>query len=152
MKMPALFLALLVAVLLAVPARAQDKETSPAPDQNEPSAKKIQQLQQQRLGVLKEMSDQIRTLHSKGLASIDEVYEARLAVLQAEIDATTDDSKRVTFSKDMLGVLTEWEQSADALHRSARTEGTNYLRIKARRLQAEIVWEQAKAKGTQTKY
>jgi outer membrane protein TolC len=152
MRMSALFLILMATALPMAPARAQDKENPSPPQQSEQVAKKINQLRQERITTLKEVVEQVSTMHNKGLASIDEVYEARLAVMQAELDAAAEESNRVALYKNIVDLLAEWEHSANEMRKTVRTEGTSYLKVKARRLHAEINWEQAKAKAAQASH
>ena len=151
MRLLALVLIFIAATLLIAPAGAQDKENLSPQEQSERAAKKIKELRQQRIVTLKEIVDRLSTLHKEGLASIEELYEARLSVLQAELDAAAPDADRVALYKNIVGVLTEYEQSADAMRKAVRSEGTAYLKIKARRLEAEIQWEEAKTKAVEAR-
>jgi hypothetical protein len=92
------------------------------------------------------MVDRIDTLHKQALASFDEVLEARLLLAKAKLDATEQDSDRIPLYQEIVNVLKQYEQSAEEMAKATGGSYASVLRIKARRLEAEIQLEQAKAK------
>ena len=145
MRKPALILAVMAATLLMAPASPQDKVNPPRKDKTEESAKKIKELQRERIATLKQMVDVNSRLREKRLASFEEVAEARLLLLNAELDAAEKESSRITLYKSIVDVLKEGEKFAENV---VTTGGTpvRMLKVKARRLEAEINLERAKAK------
>jgi hypothetical protein len=93
------------------------------------------------------MVDAITSFHKRGFGSFEEIYEARLLVLQAELDTAEKESDRITLYKNIVELLREYEQWADARAKAARGGVATVLKLKARRLEAEINLERAKAKA-----
>jgi len=146
MRMPALILTVLATALPIAPASPQDR-VKPAPkEQIEESAKKIKELQKERIATLKEMADQLNTLFRAGRASFEEVCEARLLLLKAELDAAEKESDRITLYKNFVDVLKKYEEWAEQRKAGGRVPEATVLNVKARRLEAEILLEQAKAR------
>lgn len=144
MKTLTLALVALSCVLLATAGRAED----PAPlrgQQLEDSAQKIKRLQQERLTALKDVAELTGHLARQGRASLEEACEARLAAFQAELELTERPADRLTLCQNVVGVLQQYEDLARAQKASARGTEANVLKVKARRLEAEIRLEQAKA-------
>jgi hypothetical protein len=144
--MPALILTVMAATLLMAPASPQARVNLSRKDQTEESAKKVKELQKERIATLKEMVDQTTNLFQNARVSFEEVCEARLLVLKAELDAAEKQSDRITLYKKIVDVLKEYEQSANAQREFARRTPADILKVKARRLEAEINLERAKAK------
>ena len=146
MRVPALILTVMAATLLCAPASPRGGENPSREGPTEGPAKKVKELQKERIATLKEMAAQIATLYKSGRALGVDLYEARLLVLKAELDAAEKDSDRVTLCKKIVDVLKEYETWADEKVKSARETRAFVLKVKARRLEAEIHLEQAKAK------
>ncbi|MBP3956228.1 hypothetical protein J8F10_13140 [Gemmata sp. G18] len=147
MRAPLLILAGVVATLLTVPAGAQEKINLLNKDKAEESAKKIKALQKERITALKDAAEQIAALFKSGRTTADEVYEARLMALRAELDAAEKGPERVALYKSMVDVLKEYETWAVAQHQAARATAATALKVKARRLESEIHLEQAKVQA-----
>jgi hypothetical protein len=148
MRKPALILAVTAATLLMAPASAQDKVNPPSKDKTEESAKKIKELQKERIATLKEMVDAISRMREQQLASYQDVAETKLLLLNAELEVAEKGSSRIALYESIVDVLKEGEKFAY----DARNTGSNtarYLKVKARRLEAEINLERAKAMEAQ---
>jgi outer membrane protein TolC len=146
MKMPALILIVMVAALPMAPANPQDKANPPRKDQADESAKKIKELQKQRIATLKEMADGITNLFQRGQGSFEEVLEARMLVHKAELDAAEKESDRIALYKNMVDLLKQTEEIAATKFKAARGSANSVLKVRAMRLEAEINLERAKAK------
>jgi hypothetical protein len=146
MRIPALILTVMAATLLLAPASPQDRVNPSRKDQTKESAQKVKELQKERIATLKEMVDQGTRLFQSHRASFEEVSEARLMLLTAELDAAETESDRITLYKNMVKVLDEYEVWARTRVQFARMTEFSLLKIKARRLEAEINLERAKAK------
>ena len=147
MKVTFLILAGVVATLLTVPAGAQEKINLLNKDKAEESAKKIKALQKERITALKDAAEQISALFKSGRTTADEVYEARLMALRAELDAAEKGAERVALYKSMVDVLKEYETWATEQYKAARATAATALKVKARRLESEIHLEQAKVQA-----
>jgi hypothetical protein len=149
MRKPAMILAVIVATLLMAPASPQDKVNPPRKDRTEESAKKIKEFQRERIATLRQLVDENSRLRDRRQASFEEVAEARLLLLNAELDAAETDSSRITLYKSIVDVLKEGEKFAEDAVRTAGETPVRILKVKARRLEAEINLERAKAKEAQ---
>ena len=149
MRKLAMILAVMAVTLLVAPASAQDKVNSSSKDKTEESAKKIKELQRERIATLKEMVDAISTMREQQLASYQDVAETKLLLLNAELEATEKGSSRITLYKSIVDVLKEGEKFAEDAVRTAGGPQVRILQVKARRLEAEINLERAKAKEAQ---
>jgi hypothetical protein len=151
MRMLALILTVLAATMLIAPASQQDKVNPSRKDQKEASAKKVKELQKERIATLKEMADAITELYRSGHVgtSYGEVLEARLLVFKAELDAAEKQSDRITLYKNIVDLLKKYEDFAKTRVRSPRSVQdtmSSFLKVKAMRLEAEINLEREKAK------
>jgi hypothetical protein len=160
MRMPALILTVMAATLLIAPASPQQKanpplEELPSPDarpqakeQKEGPAKTVKELQKERIATLKEMVEQIseQFKNPRLHVSFDELLEARLLLLKAELDAAEKESDRINLYKSTIAELKKYEEWADGRVKMARGTVATVLKIKARRLEAEIDLARAKAK------
>jgi hypothetical protein len=139
MKMSTLLVTVMAAMLIWAPANSQDKVNT-----KEESAKKVKELQKERINTLKDMADEITTLHRSGRASHEEVYEARLLALKAELDAAEKESHRITLHKKIVDVLKGYEAVTEAKVNAGQLPHSSYLKLKAKRLEAEIHLEKEK--------
>ncbi len=151
MRMRALILTVMAAALLIAPASPQDKGNPPPKNPIEESAKKIKELHKERIAVLKDLVDLSTKLFYATRASYGEVLEAELQLLQAELDAAEKESERITIYKDFLDRMKKCQQAAEAQHQAGRATMLPILTFKARRLEAEINLERAKAKEAKAK-
>jgi hypothetical protein len=168
MRMPALILIVMAAALPMTPASPQEKGNppfeelpppeglrpvkkqiaEPAKKQIEEPAKTVKELQKERIATLKQMADITTQMFQRGnVRSFEEVLEARLLVLEAELDAAEKESDRITLYKNIVDVLKEYETIADKMVKIAKGTQASVLKVKARRLEAEINLERAKAKA-----
>jgi membrane fusion protein (multidrug efflux system) len=135
--------ALIVAASLMTAASAQEK---PVKEQVEESAKKVKELQKERVATLKELVDQAAAAFKSARASYDELLEARRLLLKAELDAAEKESERITIYKKTVDALKESEALANARVKAGRGSHATVLKIKAMRLEVELLLEQAKVK------
>jgi outer membrane protein TolC len=143
MKMIAL---ILVAALTAA-SSTQDKPSN----QIEESAKKIKDLQKERIAVLKELVDHLDTRYKSGTASFEEVLEARILLFKAELETAEKGSDRISLYTKMIDTLNQAEQVAKAQFGVGKVTTGDVLKIKARRLEVEILLEQEKMKEAKEK-
>jgi RNA polymerase sigma factor (sigma-70 family) len=124
----------------------QDKANPPPEAPDEGSAKKIKDLQKERVTILKDVVEQSAKLYQNARIEYAEVLEAQLLLLRAELDLAEKESERIALYQKTIDVLKQHEALAKARHESGRGTAVPGLRIKARRLEVEILLEQAKAK------
>ena len=151
MRMPALILTIIAATLLIVPASPQDKANLTHKNQIEESAKKVKELQKEQIATLKEMAAASSNLFKIGRVSYEAVIEARLLLLKAELDAADKESRRITLYQNFVDMMKEGKALAKQRVDSGRGTQLAVLNFKARRLEAEIHLERAKAKEAKKK-
>lgn len=147
MKMPALILVAVIVILAAAPANAQDVVNPPAKEQIEASAKKIKDLQKERIVALERRVEQLNALAQRAQAEPGEVMEATLLLFQARLDAAEKRADRIALYKNLVDLLKQYEELAIQRAQAARGTEAAFLKIRARRLEAEIHLEQAKVKN-----
>src|SRR5262249_23031040 len=113
MRMPALILTVVAATLLTAPASAQDRVNLPRKEQIQKSAKKVKELQKERIATLKAMADINTRLFQSGRAPFEAALEARVLLFEAELDAAEQESDRITLYKNLVDVLKEYEVAAN---------------------------------------
>jgi hypothetical protein len=167
MRMLALILIVMAATLPMTPASPQDrvnplrkeqieelppppglpplKKQKEEPPKEEPP-KTIKELQKERIATLKKAVEFITDLYENKRAPYEEVTEARLLLLKAQLDAAEKGSDRITLYKKIVDVMKEEEEVAESRFNGARTSPYPVLKAKARRLEAEIDLQRAKAK------
>lgn len=145
MKMPTLIV--MAAALLMAAASPPEKGGSPRKDQQEASARKVKELQKERIATLEKLVDQLTKLARAGRVEFAEAMEARRRLLQAELDAAEKGADRISLYKKALDSLAKYEQLANVRWQAGRATETTVLKIKARRLEVEIQLERAKAKA-----
>jgi hypothetical protein len=146
MKMRTLILVAATVIVPVASVRSQDGVV-PAREPAETSAQKIKNLQKERIATLKELVDGLDVLVKAARADFGELLEARLLLLQAELNAAEKGEERIALYKKTIDSFNQYEEWAKERVRAARANQTIVLRIKARRLEVEIQLEQAKAKA-----
>jgi hypothetical protein len=140
---------LIVAALAALAqpiAGPQAQEIQPAKAQADEPAGRIKDLQKERIATLKELVDQAAAGFKTARVSYEEVLEAQLLLLKAELDAAEKESERITLYERTVEVLNQSEKVASSRAQTGRGSQAAVLKIKARRLEAEIELERAKAR------
>jgi membrane fusion protein (multidrug efflux system) len=143
MRIPALILALASGTLLLVPSRAQDGKPPSSKQETRQASDKVKELQKERIVTLKSMAEIETLLHKNGKASSEAALEAKVLVCDAELDAAEKEPDRITVLKSLVKVLKEYEEITKARKVSAEGTEVAVLKVKARRLEAEIRLEQA---------
>jgi hypothetical protein len=117
----------------------------PDKDQQEQIANKIRGLQKVRISTLKEVTEAANTAFRQAKLSIDEVYESKLVLHQAEVDYAATEIERIQLQTVLIGVMEEYER---VISKREAGQATNviYFKVIARRLEAEIALEQFKAR------
>jgi outer membrane protein TolC len=149
MRTTALILTVLAATLPLAPASAQDAANLPRKEQVQESAKKVKELRKERLAVLKDLTEQLARQYQNARAGIDELLDARVQLFEAELDAAEKQSDRLTLHKNLVEELKQYEKIAKARVEAGRGSMAPVLKIKARRLQAEIHLEEARGEKSE---
>lgn len=146
MRKIALILTVVAVAVLTAPASPQDGESLAREQQIQKSAKKVTELQKERIATLKALADISTKLFQSGSGSFEAALEAKVLVFEAELDAAEKDPERLTLCKHLVDALKECEELAKERVKTARGTEAAVLKVKARRLEAEIHLEQAKVK------
>lgn len=109
-------------------------------------AGKIKELQKERIATLREMGEIINRLYKSGNASLEEIYDAKLLLLKAELDTAGKQPDRIALYKNFVDASKKLEKLAEASVEAGRGTVASVLKFRARRLEAEIHLEQAKLK------
>jgi hypothetical protein len=149
MRTSALILLIVAATLQQVPASAQDAKKLSSQEQLEASAKKVKELQQQRIETLKQALEETNVLYRTARVEYGEVVDAQVQLIEAELEVAESDADRIKLYQNMVDMLKSYEQVADDLAKRAQGTHVAGLKVKARRLEAEIHLEQAKAKAAE---
>ncbi len=152
MRMPTSILALLAATLLVSPICPQEGGAPASKEQSDASVKKVKELRKERIAVLKNLTEAVGVLYKsmRTNTSIDDVFEARQLLIAAELEAAETEAERVELYKNLVAVLKQQESLADQRVKATRGTMVSVLKVKAKRLEAEIHLEQAKANLEQT--
>ena len=113
---------------------------------NKEAAKKIKQLQQERISVLMQLAEVSTKLYQNARAEAGDAVEAQQLLLSAQIDAAENDNDRIKLYENMIQELDKLEQLATAKVEAARGTHMATYRIKSQRLAAQIALERLKAK------
>ena len=114
--------------------------------------KKVKELQRERLAALEELTDQLTRLYQNARVDIDELLEARVQLFQARLDSAEKQSDRLTLYKNLVEELKQFEKIAQSRVEAAQGSVASVLKVKARRLEAEIHLEEAKPEESNGKH
>jgi outer membrane protein TolC len=135
----------MIALILVTALTAHDKPSI------EESAKKIKNLQKERITVLKELVDHLSTRYKAGQASSEELLDASILLFKAELETAEKGSDRISLYTKMVDTLNQFEQFAKVQFGVGKVTTGDVLKIKARRLEVEILLEQEKMKEAKEK-
>ncbi|MBN1909688.1 MAG: hypothetical protein JW818_08115 [Pirellulales bacterium] len=113
----------------------------------------IDKLHEERLALLREAEKVARLAYEHGTGTIEELYVAQQARLQAELATCRDPAKRLEIHQQYVDSLKASEDRVKVLY-EAGTPGGEYktlLRAKTRRLEAEIALLEARAEAASAK-
>jgi hypothetical protein len=137
-------LSVVAGALLAPPV---PEKVNPTPkEQIEESMKRLKELRQQRIATLKETADQMEALYKNARESVDALIDAKQLLLQAELEGAEKESDRIALYQKYVQTMGEYEALAESKRQAARGTLAAVLKVKARRLEAEIRLEEAKLK------
>jgi hypothetical protein len=109
------------------------------------SGAKLKDLISERIDVLKQIVELTVAAHAQSMASVDQVFHAKTALLKAQLEQTEAASERIAFLEQIKQLAVNREQSAKTLFEKGAGSENEILQTKAERLNAEIALERAKA-------
>jgi len=108
------------------------------------AGKKIRDLRQEYVAALQQAEDLLTTEYKNDTRSYEELFQGRLRLLNAKLDAAETRPERVKFHEKIVEMMKEKEASlVDAL-KFKKVDALKVLNAKADRIKAEIAWEEAK--------
>jgi hypothetical protein len=132
--------AVLAAVCLAAPAIRPGY----ADDKTE-SRDRIKSLLQARLATLKDIHDTLVRAQARGAASVDDVQQAKTAVLQAQLDLADTKDQRLKILEEMATEAREREQTTGKSVQTGSRPAIDGLRATLARVDAELALEKERA-------
>jgi outer membrane protein TolC len=117
----------------------------------EASEKKIKELHKERITILKELVDQVVTQFRSGVAGYAEVLDARMLLQKSELDAAEKSSDRIAIYQKTIEDLKASQEWVLAMVKAGKETNAAVLKIKARRLEVEILLEQERIKAAKEK-
>jgi hypothetical protein len=107
----------------------------------------VRALQEERLATLKEIADEKEKVFRAGRGLPEDVLQARLLVLRAELELCDSDRERVAVHEKIVAMAKEIEETLAGYYKAQRLLHSDLLTAKANRLEAEVALERAKAKA-----
>lgn len=134
------------------PANPKDGVKPPAKQPIEAPAQKIKALQKERIAALEGAVGGFTILIKVGRDwAFDDLIEARLLLLQAELNVAEKGADRISLYKKAIDALKQYEEMANTRVQAGRTTKATVLKIKAQRLEVEIQLGQAKVNAAMPK-
>jgi eukaryotic-like serine/threonine-protein kinase len=109
---------------------------------------KLRAMLQERLATLRENAAGKENLFQDGRIPIGDFDEAKLLVLNAELDLAESDKERIGILERIVTLSREVEKAIDQLYQMGRVTRPDFLDARDKRLKAEIALERAKGKAT----
>lgn len=145
MRMTALICVGIAMAWAAFPVGSQDKVSSPSNEADGP-ARKISELQHERIETMKELVALSNNLAKSYRVELGDALEARMTLLRAELDVAENGLDRITLCKDALDSMKYYEEIEKAFKEAGRGPRVNEFKVKAMRLEIEIMLEQEQMK------
>ncbi len=111
------------------------------------TTKKIRELHKEHIAVLQQAADLLTTEYNNDRRSYEDLFQGRLLVLKAKLDASEAGQERIKLYENIVELMKEREA---VLAKSLNMETVDVLKVlnaKADRIKAEIALEEAKASG-----
>jgi hypothetical protein len=116
-------------------------------DEKADAKDKINNIRRARLGTLEEIYELLRTAQPKGGATLNDVRDARVAVLNARLDLGESSDDRVKILQELVTETRGWEDETNRAAEAGKGTRIDAVRAKLRRVDAELALAQEKAKG-----
>jgi hypothetical protein len=106
--------------------------------------KKLRELHKERISTLKEITDLYKAQIANGFVTREDIMQAKLLLLKAELDAANTDHERSIVLETIVETMKDFEDMTAQVVMHSHVDRTVYLKAKAERLRAEIDFERAK--------
>lgn len=117
-----------------------------APQAAEGDSDKAKALLKDRLATLKMIAGRMEAGYKAGTVPVGRLIESADAVLKAELDLCESDKERVKVLEKLVESARGREALVEKMVKAASATGTDLLRAKVSRLEAEIALERARRK------
>jgi hypothetical protein len=144
MLSPALIAFAVATIQPTAPLAPQTGVNPPGKGRVAASSPRVKELQKERIAALKALAEQLDQLFRNSRAEFKDVVEARVVLLNAEIDAAETGADRIPLYKKAIDNMREYEKLTGARVASGRGTTADVLRVTARRLEIEIRLERAR--------
>jgi hypothetical protein len=111
------------------------------------SSKKIRDLRKDYVAVLQQAADLLAAEYKNDTRSYDEVFQGRLLLLYAKLEAAETGPERIKFRESILEMMKEKEARFVEALKFDKVDSLQVFHAKADRIKAEIALEEAKASG-----
>lgn len=149
MKFSALIVTVIVAVtgtaLMMPVANSQDAGADSRQGKREESARKIKELQNERLATLRGLAADTSALYRNARVEADRAHDAQRQLIRAEVELAENDADRIKLYETFVNVMKDYEEIATVRLQGARGTRAAILEAKAMRLEGEIALEQLRA-------
>jgi hypothetical protein len=111
------------------------------------ASEKVRDLYKEYIGALEQAADLLTAEYKNDRRSYEELFQGRLRVLNAKLDAAETAEERVKFRESMVDLMKEKETFLVQALKFEKVDKLKVLNAKADRIKAEIALEQAKGNG-----
>jgi len=105
----------------------------------------IKELLKQRLATVVEIDKLVQTAYRSGEAGVDQVHQARAALLSAQLDLAETKDEQIKVHLDLVRQAEEWSKVVAEMAKAQQATAIDVLKAKAHLLEAQIALEKARA-------
>jgi hypothetical protein len=118
-----------------------------ADDSQGDARRKIRELHKEYIATLQQAADLLTAEYKNDRRSYEELFQGRLLVLKAKLDAAETGAERVKFREGIVEMMKEKEARLVEALKFEKVDALKVLNAKADRIKAEIALEEAKGSG-----
>ena len=111
------------------------------------ASKKIRELRKEHIAALQQAADLLTAEYKNDRRSYEELFQGRLRVLNAKLDASDIGQERVKLHESIVELMKDKEAFLIQALKLEKVDDLKVLNAKADRIQAEIALEEAKGNG-----
>lgn len=105
----------------------------------------VKALLKERLATVAEIDKLVQTAYRSAEVGLDQVHQAKAALLAAQLDSAETNDERIKIHQEMVRQAEEWTKSVAEMAKASQATTIDVLKAKARHLEARIAFERAKA-------
>jgi hypothetical protein len=111
------------------------------------ASKKIRELHKEHIAALQQVADMLTAEYKNDRRSYEELFQGRLSVLKAKLDAAETGPERVKLYESIVELTKEKETFLVQALKLEKVDALKVLNAKADRIKAEIALEEARGNG-----